>query len=164
MATSISPQMNFTATDTYSIDAADDATVAQNGFNLSNVRLNATSTPAVTKSCYKEYALVAGALTIDLTALTDAFGAALDGTGLKVQTVIIVNPAGNASINIAPGASNPYPLLGAANDITIPAHASVDTHISMFLPEGCPDVSGTVKTLDITGTGTQTFKLGLTLG
>ena len=162
--TTINPTMNFTANEVLSLDAATDAPISQDGFNLANVRLSSTSTPAVTKSSYKEYALIAGALTIDLTALTDAVGAALDGTGLKVQTVIIVNPAGNAAINIAPGASNPYPLLGTGNDITIPAHATQLTVIGMYLPDGTPDVSGSVKTLDITGTGTQTFKLGITLG
>ena len=164
MTVSIIPSIDMTAVRTFSSDAADDVTVIQNKFNLSGTRLTAGTTPPVTVESYQEYTLSAGAKTIDLTALLDFADVAQNCTGLKVQTFIFVNPAGNSAMNIAPGASNPYPLFGAANDITVPGFASQDCTIGFYFPEGCPDVASGVKTIDVTGTGTQKFKLGLCLG
>lgn len=156
--------MSFSANATIAVDAASSVTIVQSGFNLSGVRLTGSTTPAVTKESYHDYTFTAGAVTVDLTALLDAVGAAVDGTGLKVQCLIIKNPAGNASINMAPGASNGYDIFGASNDITIPGHATYDNYLSFYFPEGTPDVAAGDKTLDFTGTGTQTFYLGIVLG
>lgn len=164
MAVSITPSINMTAIETRSFDAATDATINHSGFNVSGTKYYASSTAPVTVASYQTYALVAGAKTIDLTALLDSVDVATDCTGLKLQTLILINPSGNSSLNMAPGASNPYPVLGAANDITLPAATSGDQVISLVLPEGCPNVSGTVKTIDFAGTGTESFKLGICLG
>lgn len=164
MTVSIIPSIEMTAVRTFSSDAADDITVIQNKFNLTGSRLTTGTTPPVTIESYQEYTLAAGTKTIDLTALLDFADVLQNCTGLKVQTLIFVNPAGNSSMNIAPGGSNPYPLFGAGNDITVPGFASQDCVIGFYFPEGCPDVASGVKTIDVTGTGTQKFKLGLCLG
>ncbi len=160
MAVSISPNISMTANETVTLDSASDATITQSGFNLSGVRLNSASTPAVTKSAYHDYAFTAGAVTIDLTALADAVNVAFSGTGLKVQTVIIKNPTGNGAITLVPGAANPYNLFGAAFKIIIPA----GSWVGAYMPEGTPDVAGGAKNIDVTGTGTETFYIGFTLG
>lgn len=164
MSVAISPIMTFTANETVAFDAAPSVTIQQSGFNLSGVKLTSTSSPAVTQSDYHDHTFTAGAFTLDLTALVDAAGVAFSGLGLKVQALIIKNPAGNASINMAPGASNGYDIFGAGNDITIPGHASYDNYLSFYFPEGTPDVAAGDKTLDFTGTGTQSFYLGIVLG
>lgn len=164
MSVTITPSINLTAVETRSFDAASNSTIIHSGFNVAGPKLSATTTPPVSVVSYQTYALVAGAKTIDLRALLDSVDAAIDCNGLKVQTVIIVNPNGNSALNVAPGASNPYPLLGAGNDFTLPAATAGDVVAAFVLPEGTPDVSGTVKTIDFTGTGTQTFKVGLVLG
>jgi len=164
MSVTITPSISLTAIRTFSTDAAVDSTIPLSGFNVSGPKLTATSTPPVSVESYQEYALVAGALTINLTAILDSLGVTRDCTGLKLQTLIFINPAGNAAINIAPGASDPYPMFGAANDITVPGHATADTAFAFVFPEGCPDVAAAVKTIDFAGTGTQTFKLGIVLG
>lgn len=164
MTISFAPLMTFTANETISVDAASAVTINQSGFNLSGVRLTDTSTPAATKAHYHDHTFTAGAVTVDLTALVDSVGVAFSGLGLKVQALIIKNPAGNASINLAPGASNGYDIFGAGNDITIPGHASYDNYLSFYFPEGTPDVAAGDKTLDFTGTGTQSFYLGIVLG
>lgn len=164
MSVTITPSINLSAIVTKSFDAAASATIIQSGFNVSGPKLTSSTTPPVTKESYHDYALVAGAKTIDLRALLDLDDVAQDCIGLKVQIVIIINPNGNSALNVAPGASNPFPLLGAANDFTLPAATAGDVVAAFILPEGTPDVSNTVKTIDFAGTGTETFQLGIVLG
>lgn len=142
------------------VDAATVKTVVHSGFDLNNTSLNATSTPPVSKQSSITHALSAGAKTIDFTALAGTNGATLDCTGLKLQGILVSNPAGNATINIAPGSSNPYPIFGAANDIDVPAGSK----FAFYFADTLADVSSTVKTLDITGTGTEEFDLQLLFG
>lgn len=160
----VAPALNLAPIHTKSITGADDVAIVLSGFNLNGLRFNASSTIPVTKESYKVYTFTAGAITIDLTSIVDAFGVTFSGSGLKVQGIVIINPAGNASINVAPGASNGYALFGAGNDITIPGNASYDTFVVAWLPEGTPDVAGGAKNIDVTGTGTESFKIGLILG
>lgn len=162
MAVTISPRIDFTAVETLSsgVDAATDPVVSHNGFNLRNVSLNASSTPPVTKTVYREFALSGGSLTIDFTSITGTNGITHDMTGLKLQTVIIKNPAGNASMNIAPGSSNPYAPWGTGNDITIPAGST----FGFYFADTLADVAAGAKTLDITGTGTEEISIGFVFG
>lgn len=160
MTVTMSPIIDFTAIETVAVDGAASSQITFNGFNLANVQLNGTSNPVITKPIYHTYTLVAAAKTIDLTALVDSVGAAYTALGLKLQSIIIKNPAGNHDLNIAPGASNGYAILGAGNDFTLPGGAT----LGLYIPEGTPDVAAGAKTLDITGTGTESFKIGMTFG
>ena len=83
-----------------------------------------------------------------------------DANGLKLQTIMITNPSGNNPITIGEGASNGYPIWGASNDVIYPAATDQGTKFS----DSLPDVSATDKTIDITGTGTETFDVGICLG
>lgn len=164
MGVAIAPQITFTAVRTLDFPAASQATVQQSGFNLSSGQLNENSTPPVTKESYKTLALVGGVLLIDLTALPDVNGIDQDCTGKKVRTIIVKNPKGNHPITVQPGDSNPYPVFGTGNKLEVKAHASVDGYFGQFIPDGVPDVSAGERILKITGTGTEQFHIGLTLG
>ncbi len=162
MSVSCSPVMSLTATEVLetNVPAAQNPTVVHNGFNLAGITLNASTTPAITKPSFRTYQLTAGTVTIDLTALLGTNNLSQDCTGLKVQALIIHNPAGNATMNVAPGASNGYALFGTSNDIEITAGG----YVQAYLPEGLPDVASGAKNITITGTGTQEIHVGLLLG
>jgi hypothetical protein len=100
---------------------------------------------------------------LDLTALPATTGN-IDATGLKLQCLILENPAGNSAITLGKGATNGYALFGTTNTVTVAAHASYAGYLALFFPEGLPDVAGGAKTIDITGTGTQSFGLTLVFG
>lgn len=164
MGLQISPQLTLTASRTVDLAAATQATIQQSGFNISGPKFTDTSTPAVTKESYRTLTFASGVVNIDLTALVDAVGVTFDGTGLKVQTVLIKNPAGNSAIVINPGGANPYYLFGTGQSLTIPGHATIDCGIGMVLPEGLADVGPTAKTIQVVGVTGQSFHIGLTLG
>lgn len=141
------------------VDPAD-ATYTVNGLNTTTT-LDGTTTPAVTKEASLALALSSGSITLDLTAIADANGGTVDGTGLKVQTIKLANPAdNNGAITIVPGASNAYNLFGSAFSLTIP----VGGEILAYLPEGTPDIASGAKEIDITGTGTDPLNIQITMG
>lgn len=166
MGVTINPQLILTAVETLDkgVDAATNPKVTHDQYNVTNLNLNATSMVPVSVVSYQDYVLVAGAKTIDLTALLGVQDEIQDATGLKLQSLIFINPQGNGVMTIGEGAANGYPLFGAGNDHEIPAHASVDGVFAQVFPEVLADVAAADKTIDVTGTGTQTFKLGITLG
>lgn len=127
--------------------------------------LNASSTPPITMTSAQEITIASGVGSIDLTALPGTGGATLDGTGLKVQGVLLTAPGGedgNAGpITIAPGASNPYSLGGAtwAGEDLEPG----DSRHYLF-NDTLADVDGTHKSLDLTGTDGDVLRVQLLLG
>jgi hypothetical protein len=143
------------------VDAASNPVVTHNGFNTEET-LHATSTPPVTKVFYDTIALVAGAKTIDLTALAGTNGIAVDGTGLKVQQIKFRNRTSNAAMTFTEGASNGY-RLGACTGWLMGVGAGVDEVGGLFRDTG-PDIDGTHKTIDVAGTGTQSFDVAIWMG
>lgn len=117
------------------------------------VKLTATSTPAVTKVYAQQRALSTGTLTLDLTALTDGSGAAMDLTGLKVQFVAVANKpvsgaANTDTLNVKFGATNGYNIFGdAASEATL----AIGGWCIFYNPEGTPDVGASAKTIDFSG-------------
>lgn len=142
--------------------AAVGAVITHNGFNTA-AKLSSNTVPPVTKMSAFVKALVAGAATIDLTALVGTAGVAVDGTGLKVQAIRIQNPSTNANaVAITPGASNGYLLLGTGWKITLnPGEEFVWVGIDHA---SVPDVAAGAKTIDLAGTGTQSFNVLIILG
>jgi hypothetical protein len=137
-----------------------DATVIHSLFNQT-VDLNAGTDPAVTKTAAFEFALAQGVGTINLAALVGTNGATVDGTGLKVQGVLLVNPATNDNdITIVPGAANGIDLMGASSSITL--------HPGGFClyygADGTPDIASGDRTLDVSGTGSQVLDVILVMG
>ena len=153
------------------VAAVSDPDAVHDGFNQNITGLSATSTPPVSEPVYFTAALTAGAYTIDLTALTGADGT-IDGTGKKVQMLLLQNPSGNGLMTFKFGAANPYLLCAdAAWRIPVcPGTGTGDTEkfgeVKMFFPNDStnPDISGTAKTIDVIGTGTQSFRCGIWLG
>lgn len=114
------------------------------------LKLAAATTPAVTKVYAQQLQLSSGTLTVDLTALVDGAGQALDLTGLKVQIIKIVNAprsgaANTDTLNVVIAAVNGYQWAGdAASEATL----AIGGSLQIYNPEGTPDVGASAK--DIT--------------
>lgn len=122
--------------------------------------LNADSTPVVTKFVRMDKALAAASGTIDLTSMTGANGETVDFSGLKVQVAKFKNKVGNNAMTIKFGAANPYNLLGASWTLILPDGGE----ITLYLPEGTPDVAGGAKDIDLAGTGIEELEVQLFAG
>jgi hypothetical protein len=104
--------------------------------------------------------MTAGAGTIDMTALA-LQDASITITGLKPRGVLFTALAANAgTITIAKGASNGYDGLGAAFSIALEPGMSMAVY---FSTQGNA-VSGTNKTLDLSGTLTDGLTYGIIAG
>lgn len=162
MAVTITPTINFAAVETLTtgVDGATAPSVTHNKFNIPSVTHNANSDAPVTMASYRTYSMTAGAFIIDLRVLLGVGDEVQDANGLKLQTIVIRNPTGNNTITVGEGATNGFPLFGASNDVEIPA----DSELGFHIPEGVTNVSATDKTIDIAGTGTESFDVGITLG
>lgn len=119
--------------------------VTDAGLNTTQNKLGSASTPPVTKKAHFAQALTAGAATIDLTALTDAQGAAIASTGLRVQAIKVQNPNAN-QLAVTPAVSNGYGLT-----FTVPPQGEVLITSTDLLAE----VAAGAKNLALAGTGTQ---------
>jgi hypothetical protein len=118
--------------------------------------LNGSTTPTVSKQAQFLLALTAGAATINLAALTGANGT-VDMTGLRVQFIRIKN-LGAAAMTFAEGASNGLAL--ACGSIVVPAGGIVQ----FFLNDAAPDIAAADRTIDVTGTGTDTAEVTIIAG
>lgn len=155
--------MGLSVTESLSVDAAgylsaNDNAVTFNGGNV-DITLDADSTPAVDTHAVGKQALTAGAATIDLTALTGPNGVAVSLSGKKPRAVLLEN-TGAAAMTVSKGSSNGYTGFGSAFSLTLPAGAKVE----LYFGSNGVAVSGTDKTLDLTGTGTQELKYQIVCG
>lgn len=158
--TSLNLVMTSTETLSAGVDGATNPAITHDGFNLSGVNLSATSTPPVSIASYQTYALVAGAKTIDLTALEGVNDVTQDCTGLKLQGIVIENPSGNNTMTVGDGAANGYQLFGSAVDVQVPAGST----LVMYFVDTLPDVAAGAKNIDISGTLTESINIGMVLG
>ena len=143
-----------------SVPAAGDASLLHNGYDTA-VDVGAASSPPVSKCAFFEQALSDAAATIDLTALVGSNGAAVDGTGLRVQFLKFRNKAGNANVmSLAIGAANGYDGFGAGFKITLAPGAE---QLVRTL-DGGSDISGTNCELDLAGTGAQVAEMAIVMG
>lgn len=137
-----------------------DNSVLLDGFS-SDIFLNASSTPAATKVAAFSKALASGAATVDLTALVGTAGLAVTGLGLKVRAIKLQSASTNVgTFVVVPGASNGYNLFGAASSVSI----KPGQEITAYFADGAVAVSSTAKTIDITGTGTESINCLVLLG
>lgn len=141
-----------------SAPGANSPQITHNKYSSSGT-LTPTSTVPGTKVVANRYALVAGAKTLDLTALVGTNGVTVDGTGLKLQILKLKNVGANR-MTFAQGGSNAYQVGGA--NFTIPLEPNQE--VLLFGADLNPDVSGTVKNIAVTGTGTQEFEVVLVMG
>lgn len=137
-------------------DGSTNPTVVFDNFDVTG-RLNASSTPPATKVICKTITLSGGAYTLDLTTETGTNGVAIGGTGLRVQFIRVTNNGDNA-MTFSEGASNGLAI--ACGTFIVPAGGTT----MMFLNDASPDIASGDRTIDVAGTGTQTFKLTIVLG
>lgn len=130
-------------------------------------RLSSTTTPAVeVPPGYQKITIGAGTTTIDLTAMPSARDpdVAEDYTAKKLIGVRIRAASGNSgNVTVAPGSSNPYPLFGATNEVDVVPGEQIDKLIAS-VASSHPAVSGTVKTIDVTGTLNDVVDIMLLFG
>jgi len=152
-------QSKVTLTETLTNDdLIADSQLVHSGYDQ-NTTLSGSTSPDITKAAYQTIALVAGAKTIDLTALL-LNGNAVTLDGLNPRAIHLKN-TGAAAMTIVAGASNGYTGLGALFSVTLPP----DAGFLMDWPlDNATAVSATVKTLDVTGTGTDTLQLSILAG
>lgn len=138
-------------------------TVTHSNYNQS-ATLNSSSTPPVTKCAHFLLTLSSGTATIDLTALTGTNGASTDGSGLKVQIVRIKNLGANI-MTFYEGASNGHNMFsidsgsGVGGQVVHPGG-----HIMLYSKDNGDDISGSTKTWDVAGTGSQTAEVSIVMG
>ncbi len=139
-----------------------DRTVEHSNINTqkSLTGTSSSSQPAVTKMVWGNQALSGGAATLDLTALTGTNGATVDFTGLKVCVAKFKNPSGNAAMTVKFGAATPYNLGGASWTFILAA----DSEMTIYSNEGSPDVSGSAKHIDLSGTDSEVLEVQLFAG
>lgn len=137
------------------------ASVLYDGFDSSH-ELTGATTPAVDTPAFAEITLTAGAATLDLTAVACLDGTIKDFTGKKIRAIKFRVKAANAgAFTIAKGASNGYTGFGSAFSVTLPANAGGGAWVQFYDAGVGTAVSGSVKTLDITGTGTQVLQVAI---
>ena len=117
-------------------------------------KLGATTTPVVTKVYAQQLQLSGGALTLNLTALTDGVGAALDLDTLKVQIFAVKNApstgaANTDTLNIKTGAVDGFGILG---DTLSEATLAIGGFLVIYNPEGTADVAAAVDQVDFSST------------
>lgn len=122
------------------------------------------TSPPVSVVVVSEFTLSGGAVTIDFTSLTGFNGAAIDATGLKLQYLAFINKAGNGNLSIVPGATNGYDIPNASSRWDLLGHASNTSWIDQKFNDDLVDVGSSDKTLDVNGTGTESFFVVLLFG
>jgi hypothetical protein len=137
-----------------------DASLATSGRSVQHTAFDESVTPdPATIISNHLYALTTGAATIDLRALRTVGGGEADGNGLKLQAFYFKNLGANP-MTITQGASNPYLPFGTSGSVVVQPGGG----FTLFYNDASADVSGTVKTIDVAGTGSQTFEAGFILG
>jgi hypothetical protein len=140
-----------------------DETITVDGLNTTGT-LNASSTPPATKQANGTKAMVAGAGTLDFTAIP---GDTADETktmlGLKLQLAFLKAPSTNANpITVTKGASNGYGLDAAGTAWTVVLDPG--QWCLFYLDDNAPDVAAGAKTIDLAGTTTQELDYVLVFG
>ena len=109
---------------TQTIDAADAPLAVGVGsasvpYDISaNGRFSSADTPYPTVCLGNEYTLTSGSpTTLDLTAMPTLENVSVNGTANGLQLLFmkwVCDPANTGTVTVEPGASNPYPIMGAS--------------------------------------------------
>jgi hypothetical protein len=122
--------------------------------------LTASTTPDAEKAYAGRVTLIAGAATLDLTALTDSEGTVLSMTAKKVR-FFAIKGNGNANVcTIKVGAANGFTGFGTAWTIDV----QVGGWIFLYAGAASVDIDATHKTIDFAGTLTQSFDVIIVAG
>ena len=136
-----------------------DNTVTVDGLGTQTT-LNGSSTPPVSVDACLTLPLVAGAATLDLTAIPDPTLGTVNANGLTPYMLKLQNPDTNANpITIKEGAANGYVGFGVNFLITLAPGEEI-----AILKKAASAVGGASKTLDLTGTGVQALNIQIAAG
>ncbi len=87
----------------------------------------------------------------------------MDATGLKLQVLKLKAPTTNtATITATKGASNGYGLDSSGATWTIPLAPGAEAQL--YIPDEAPNVSASVKNIDLAGTGTESVYVMIVAG
>lgn len=122
--------------------------------------LDASTTPAVTKVWSSR--LTTGAPdTIDLTTLPGQSAVNVDMSGLEI-ILLAIKPNGANSMTFEEGGANGYPAFGDTNGLIVIPTGGCQL---FYTADGIGQVvDGTHKTIDCTGTGTETYDIVIACG
>ncbi len=129
-----------------------------------NRSFTSATTPDGENGAFPLMTLTAGAATIDLTALTDVNGASITLTGKKVRGFYFENLSTSNTMTFAKGASNGSTALSGSWTFTLWAGQRVCIDLGGVATASIADISASLKTIDVSGTGTDTFNFGVIVG
>jgi hypothetical protein len=152
------------------VDGVANPVIQHDKFNK-NEHFNAATTPPGVQIITDTIALVAGAKTLDLTALPKPGGGTYDATGKKLIAWFFGNRAGNTGdIVVVPGAANGYNFNAHATGRVV-ATKPLSANDSPGWAAGWNGKSTNVQTvaagdttIDVSGTGTESFDYVLVFG
>jgi hypothetical protein len=126
--------------------------------------LDDASTPDIEDYAIFTVTMTAGAATVNLAALAHIHGGATitkNATGKKVRLLGFLTPLANTgNVTIAKGASNGYAPLGSTYERIL----APDTMESQYFKAAATDVASGARTLDVSGTGSETVKMVVAWG
>lgn len=161
MSISLAYAFKLTTTETLS-DASLSSSANQvihNAYDESGTLTASTGVPVTAESNFL-LTLSGGAATIDLRNLTGTGGGAVDGNGLKLQFMRIKNLGANDMV-FTTGASNGYAPFGPDGKMTAFANGGL---VMVGNNDKAGDVGSSAKTIDVTGTGSQTAEVTIIMG
>ncbi len=149
--------------------AENDSSVGQtsspNALDPGDKTYNADSSPPGTKHCGQSETFSGAAITIDLTDLVDDEGRALDGSGLKVQEILIQAGGDNvAAVVISGGDADPYELFGSGKSLNLLAGMKVQLRCNDQLDDIATGTGAGESDIKFSGTTSDTFSYQLILG
>lgn len=121
--------------------------------------LKSTSSPTGEDCAHVTVTLSGGAASLDLTSLSHIDGGTRSVSGKKLRAWLFTNPSANL-ITVSKGASNGYSPVGTT--FTKPVGAGCTS--ADYFDDEAAAVSGSAKTLDFAGTGSQTITVKLLWG
>lgn len=125
--------------------------------------LTASTTPDGEQILTPQISLSAGAYTIDLTACPDVNGTTTSISGLKPRALFFKNNSSSNNMTFAKGASNGLPLVGSWTWTLLPG-GSLCIDLTAVSTGSITAVDASNKTIDVSGTGTDSFDFGIIAG
>lgn len=135
--------------------------VRHDQFNQGPLALNASSTPPASAYSGQSYT---GTQTLDLTNLLGTNAAQVNGTGLKPQALLIVNPSTNSGpLTVARGASNPIdPFVTGSGSLQVPMGGFILLGLGGNAPAAI--ASGAKTMLFTPNNSGDTYDVGILMG
>lgn len=140
-------------------------TVLEDNFITHRINISKMLTSATTPDGELVYsvtqALTAGSATIDLKSISNTEGTTITTEAKKVRAFAAKATSDNANpLTLTVGASNGYTMLGAGWKVILSAS---DT-FAVYLGDNAPAISDSVKTIDLSGTGSQSVDIVIIFG